>query len=66
MGCWSSSFVSWSVLSKGLPELQQAGKTIIAISHDDHYFDITDRIYKLDIGKLSVYGKTEQLFFSVN
>ena len=48
-----------------LPELQQAGKTIIAISHDDHYFDVADRIYKLDCGKLSLYSKTEQSLFSV-
>lgn len=37
-----------------LPELQKAGKTIIAISHDDHYFDVADRIYKLDCGQLNL------------
>ncbi len=37
-----------------LPELQNAGKTIIAISHDDHYFDVADRIYKLDCGQLEL------------
>lgn len=35
-----------------LPELIKKGKTIIAISHDDHYFDVADRIYKMDYGKI--------------
>jgi len=44
-----------------LPELTQAGKTIIAISHDDHYFDVADRIYKLDFGKLDSLTKNENV-----
>ncbi len=43
-----------------LPELQKAGKTIIAISHDDHYFDVADRIYKLDCGQLALFETTQQ------
>ncbi|MEW6993771.1 cyclic peptide export ABC transporter [Colwelliaceae bacterium MEBiC 14330] len=43
-----------------LPELQKAGKTIIAISHDDHYFDVADRIYKLDCGQLALLETTQQ------
>lgn len=35
-----------------LPELKQQGKTVIAISHDDHYFDCADRIIKLDYGQV--------------
>jgi putative pyoverdin transport system ATP-binding/permease protein len=35
-----------------LPELKQKGKTIITITHDDRYFHLGDRIYKLDCGKL--------------
>ena len=35
-----------------LPELRNRGKTVIAISHDDHYFDCADRIIKLDYGKV--------------
>ena len=31
------------------------GKTIIAITHDDHYFDKADRIYKKDFGKFKEY-----------
>lgn len=35
-----------------LPELKQRGKTVLAISHDDRYFDFCDRIIKLDYGKV--------------
>jgi putative pyoverdin transport system ATP-binding/permease protein len=35
-----------------LPELRDRGKTVIAISHDDHYFNYADRIIKLDYGKI--------------
>jgi putative ATP-binding cassette transporter len=44
-----------------LPELQQSGKTIIAISHDDHYFDVADRIYKLDCGHLARFDYNKEL-----
>jgi putative pyoverdin transport system ATP-binding/permease protein len=36
-----------------LPELRGRGKTIIVISHDDHYYHVADRILKLDDGKIS-------------
>jgi putative ATP-binding cassette transporter len=35
-----------------LPELKARGKTVIVISHDDHYFQVADRILKLDYGKV--------------
>ncbi len=35
-----------------LPELKTQGKTILVISHDDHYFHLADRIIKLDYGKI--------------
>lgn len=35
-----------------LPELKTRGKMVIVISHDDRYFDVADRIIKLDYGKL--------------
>lgn len=38
-----------------LPELKAQGKTIIAISHDDHYFSIADRVLKCDGGQLYAY-----------
>jgi putative ATP-binding cassette transporter len=36
-----------------LPQLKAAGKTILAITHDDHYFDQADRLLKMDGGRLS-------------
>ena len=35
-----------------LPELRAKGKAILAITHDDKYFDQCDRIIKLDYGQL--------------
>lgn len=35
-----------------LPELKARGKTVIVISHDDRYFDVADRILKLNYGKM--------------
>ena len=35
-----------------LPELKARGKTVIVISHDDRYYDVADRIIKLEDGKL--------------
>lgn len=35
-----------------LPDLKAAGKTIFAITHDEHYFDMADRILKMDGGRL--------------
>ena len=33
-----------------LPDLKRLGKTIIVISHDDRYFDVADRIVRLEGG----------------
>lgn len=35
-----------------LPELKAQGKTVFVISHDDRYFDVADRLIKLDYGQL--------------
>ena len=35
-----------------LPELKARGKTVIVISHDDRYYDVADRVIKLEDGKL--------------
>ncbi len=35
-----------------LAELKQRGKTVLVISHDDHYFHVADRIIKLDYGQI--------------
>ncbi len=36
-----------------LPSLRDKGKTVIAITHDDRYFNGADRIIKLDYGKIT-------------
>ena len=35
-----------------LQELKNRGKTLLVISHDDHYFYLADRIIKLDYGQV--------------
>jgi putative pyoverdin transport system ATP-binding/permease protein len=35
-----------------LLDLKQRGKTVFVISHDDRYFDVADRIIKLDYGQV--------------
>ncbi len=35
-----------------LPKLRDKGKTVLVISHDDHYFYLADRIVKLNYGKV--------------
>ena len=34
-----------------LPALKRQGKTIIAVSHDDRYFDVADRLLKMEDGR---------------
>lgn len=35
-----------------LAELKAWGKTVLVISHDDHFFHLADRIIKLDLGRI--------------
>ncbi len=35
-----------------LPKLRDSGKTVLAITHDDRYFHVADRIIKLDYGQV--------------
>lgn len=35
-----------------LPALRARGKTVFAISHDDRYYDVADRVIKLDYGQV--------------
>ena len=35
-----------------LPELKAKGKTVLVITHDDRYFDLADRLIKLDSGQI--------------
>lgn len=38
-----------------LPEMRAMGKIVIAITHDDHYFDVADYIMRMDEGRLETY-----------
>jgi putative ATP-binding cassette transporter len=44
-----------------LPELKRRGKTVLVITHDDQYYDVADRIIKLDEGKVKFDGPASQL-----
>jgi cyclic peptide transporter len=35
-----------------LVKMKEKGKMVIAITHDDHYFDVADRVIKMDLGKI--------------
>ncbi|MFG6175970.1 multidrug ABC transporter permease/ATP-binding protein [Halomonas sp. THAF12] len=35
-----------------LPRLRASGKTLVVISHDDHYFDVADRLLEMRHGRL--------------
>lgn len=38
-----------------LSELKQMGKTVVVVTHDDHYFSLADRVVKFDYGKIVNY-----------
>ncbi len=40
-----------------LPDLKKQGKTIIAVTHDDKYFHVADRVLKMEYGKLVNYDE---------
>lgn len=44
-----------------LPELKRRGLTIVAVTHDDHYFDAADRRLHLDEGRLSELPVTREV-----
>jgi len=35
-----------------LPELKARGKTVFIISHDERYYEVADRLIKLDNGQV--------------
>ncbi len=41
-----------------LPDLKAKGKTILAVTHDDRFWHIADRVVKLDLGKIASYDTT--------
>jgi putative pyoverdin transport system ATP-binding/permease protein len=40
-----------------LPTMKARGKVVIAITHDDHYFDVADKVLRMNQGKLEVYSE---------
>jgi putative pyoverdin transport system ATP-binding/permease protein len=46
-----------------LPELRARGKTVIVISHDDHFYPVADRVIKLDEGRIEYDGGSGGLRF---
>lgn len=42
-----------------LPDLRKQGKTIIAVTHDDRYFHLADRVIKMEYGKFSTERKNK-------
>ena len=39
-----------------LPELRARGKTVLVISHDDHYYGAADRVVKMEYGRVEYDG----------
>jgi cyclic peptide transporter len=44
-----------------LMRMKEEGKIVIAITHDDHYFDVADRVIKMDMGKIDLVEKGAKL-----
>ena len=47
-----------------LTRMKEKGKIVIAITHDDHYFDVADKVVKFDMGKLDVLTEGTQYMLS--
>ncbi|MBA6257668.1 MULTISPECIES: cyclic peptide export ABC transporter [unclassified Colwellia] len=45
-----------------LAEMKSNGKTVIAITHDDRYFNLADKVIKFENGQAAEVGKTDELF----
>jgi cyclic peptide transporter len=44
-----------------LLKMKAEGKIILVITHDDHYFNVADKILKLDMGKVDYFENTDKL-----
>jgi putative ATP-binding cassette transporter len=47
-----------------LPMLKKSGKTILVITHDDHYFNYADRVIKLRNGNITENGNSPLVNFA--
>lgn len=41
-----------------LPYLKERGKCVIAITHDNQYFNLVDKFIKMDMGDIKIQSKT--------
>ncbi|TCP67312.1 cyclic peptide export ABC transporter [Baia soyae] len=44
-----------------LPDLKERGKCVIAVTHDDGYFHLADRVIKMEYGRIMDLGKVGQV-----
>ena len=44
-----------------LPELKAQGKTVIAVTHDERYWHVADRVVKMDLGQVVWEGDAKDL-----
>lgn len=49
-----------------LPKMREEGKIVIAITHDDHYFDVADKVLKMDMGQIEVIDMTYSSDFAIS
>lgn len=42
-----------------LPRMREAGKIVLAVTHDDHYFDVADKVIKMNQGQLEIISDTK-------
>jgi len=45
-----------------LKDLQRQGKTVIAVTHDDRYFHVADRVLKMEYGRIAPREPGDKLF----
>jgi putative pyoverdin transport system ATP-binding/permease protein len=48
-----------------IPLFKRKGITVIAITHDDRYYDCADKLYKMEYGKLSRQNISDAALFAV-
>ncbi|UII23757.1 cyclic peptide export ABC transporter [Fulvivirga ligni] len=44
-----------------LPKMRDEGKVLISITHDEKYFDVANRCYKMEMGKMKELSKLEKV-----
>jgi len=48
-----------------LPELKARGKTVVVVSHDSHFYEVGDRLVKLEYGKIEFDRSAESAGYAV-